>query len=96
MIQRHAPPVFVPKSGYFARYLEIFRNQTASDITIDAANPSALTTTPTGKSSQNRQLRAEDRWSRLVVRPPRSPPTVTANTATLDLSSAFATAQPPR
>ena len=40
--------VFVPRGGYFARYLEIFRNPTAAPITIDAD----VTSYPTGANER--------------------------------------------
>lgn len=57
--------VFVPKAGYFARYLEIFRNPTAAPIAIDVdltSYPSGLDMGLTRTSSGDAALALDDNW----------------------------------
>jgi hypothetical protein len=55
--------VFVPKGGYFARYLEIFDNTTANPITVDAkVNSNYPEAQIIASSSGNPSLSVADNW----------------------------------
>jgi 5-hydroxyisourate hydrolase-like protein (transthyretin family) len=60
--------IFIPQDGYFARYLEILTNPTASDITVDVRVQSHLrsfsgTSQPRASSDGNTQLNlGADHW----------------------------------
>ncbi len=55
--------VFVPRAGYFARYLEIFDNPTANPIAIDTWLRSITNTTRLAEtSSGDAVMDASDRW----------------------------------
>jgi Carboxypeptidase regulatory-like domain len=56
--------VFVPKGGYFARYLEVFENASASPITVDAKLTHGLpaSTVLLSSSSGDAALTTADTW----------------------------------
>ncbi len=56
--------VFVPKGGYFARFLEVFENTTAAPITVDAKLTHGLpaTTVLLNSSSGDASLTTADTW----------------------------------